>query len=214
MSSIKSSFAKTSFISIFRYICTVKRAKLIIICIWIFSFIYNSPWLYLATLKEEDSGLTCSFKLERHNWSYKVIYFGDLGMFYVIPMILNILIYGRITYTLSKSSIKGNSPSLKRIPSKRIVWMFMLQERFRRAGRHPPYCGRSLNHRPQRIFRERRKEVFHERQDAGYQDASHCRHYLCCLLVTVSSKLFKYNLFRRQFHVFSGNGDLEFICFN
>jgi len=103
-----------------RYICTVKRAKLIIICIWIFSFIYNSPWLYLATLKEEDSGLTCSFKLERHNWSYKVIYFGDLGMFYVIPMILNILIYGRITYTLSKSSIKGNSPSLKRVPKEPV----------------------------------------------------------------------------------------------
>ncbi|KAE9550592.1 hypothetical protein FO519_006198 [Halicephalobus sp. NKZ332] len=99
-----------------RYICTVKRAKLIIICIWIFSFIYNSPWLYLATLKEDNSEVSCSFKLERNNWSYKVIYFGDLGMFYVIPMILNILIYGRITYTLSKSTMKGNSPSIKPLP--------------------------------------------------------------------------------------------------
>ena len=35
-----------------QYICTVKRAKMIIAGIWLFSLIYNSPWLFLITLKD------------------------------------------------------------------------------------------------------------------------------------------------------------------
>uniref|UniRef100_A0A915CX01 Thyrotropin-releasing hormone receptor n=1 Tax=Ditylenchus dipsaci TaxID=166011 RepID=A0A915CX01_9BILA len=57
-----------------RYICTVKRAKLIIFFIWMFCILYNSPWLYLATLKEDTAhGQQCTFKLTRDNWTYKAI---------------------------------------------------------------------------------------------------------------------------------------------
>jgi thyrotropin-releasing hormone receptor len=95
-----------------RYICTVKRAKIIILFIWVFSIFYNSPWLYLATLTPLKNGETCTFKLERDNWAYKALYFTDLGMFYCVPMILNILIYGKITYTLSNSSMKSGKSSM------------------------------------------------------------------------------------------------------
>lgn len=99
---------------IFRYICTVKRAKIIILGIWVFSFFYNSPWLYLANLTPLKNGEICTFKLERDNWAYKLLYFTDLGMFYCVPMILNILIYGKITYTLSHNSMKSEKSSMQK----------------------------------------------------------------------------------------------------
>ncbi|KAH7730132.1 CRE-NMUR-4 protein [Aphelenchoides avenae] len=91
-----------------RYICTVKRAKLIICLIWLFGITYNSPWLYLATLKIDGHGESCSFKLARDNWTYKVMFLGDFAAFYLLPMILYVFIYGKITYTLTRSGIKGS----------------------------------------------------------------------------------------------------------
>uniref|UniRef100_A0A914CJV3 Thyrotropin-releasing hormone receptor n=1 Tax=Acrobeloides nanus TaxID=290746 RepID=A0A914CJV3_9BILA len=95
-----------------RYICTVKRAKVILLFIWAFGILYNSPWLYLATLKNDETGLSCGFKLERDNWTYKVMFFGDFATFYIIPMFLYITIYGKIIWTLSRGGINEHS-SLK-----------------------------------------------------------------------------------------------------
>ena len=50
----------------------MKRARFIILCIWTFSIIYNSPWLYLASLDKESGGSYCDFKMDRSNWTYKV----------------------------------------------------------------------------------------------------------------------------------------------
>uniref|UniRef100_A0A1I7YUD0 Thyrotropin-releasing hormone receptor n=1 Tax=Steinernema glaseri TaxID=37863 RepID=A0A1I7YUD0_9BILA len=89
-----------------RYICTVKRAKMIIAGIWSFCIMYNSPWLYLATVKEDEEGSMCGFKLERDNWTYKTIFFGDFFAFYVFPMFLYMIIYGKIAFTLKKNDIR------------------------------------------------------------------------------------------------------------
>uniref|UniRef100_A0A0N5BW54 Thyrotropin-releasing hormone receptor n=1 Tax=Strongyloides papillosus TaxID=174720 RepID=A0A0N5BW54_STREA len=89
-----------------RYICTVKRAKHIILGIWIFCVLYNSPWLYLASLRRDEYGIECNFSLARNNWTYKVMFLGDFFGFYVSPMILYFLIYGKIAYTLSKNRMK------------------------------------------------------------------------------------------------------------
>ncbi|CAD5205699.1 unnamed protein product [Bursaphelenchus okinawaensis] len=91
-----------------RYICTVSRAKLIITLIWIIGIAYNSPWLYLATVMTDSEGDYCSFKLERSNWTYKLIYVIDFLSCYLIPMILYILIYAKITYTLMKCTVNSN----------------------------------------------------------------------------------------------------------
>ncbi|VDK17313.1 unnamed protein product [Anisakis simplex] len=81
-----------------RYICTVTRAKTIISAIWLFCIIYNSPWLYLASLRIDNGEYSCSFKLERDHFTYKVMFLGDLLGFYVIPMLLYIVIYSKIAY--------------------------------------------------------------------------------------------------------------------
>lgn len=92
-----------------RYICTVKRAKHIILGIWIFCILYNSPWLYLASLRRDEYGIECNFSLARDNWTYKVMFLGDFFGFYVSPMILYFLIYGKIAYTLSQNRMKQSS---------------------------------------------------------------------------------------------------------
>ncbi|CAI4222488.1 unnamed protein product [Auanema sp. JU1783] len=89
-----------------RSICTVSRACLIIFCIWVFSIIYNSPWLYLASIAEDSEGTYCNFKLDRDNWTYKTMFLMDFAVFYMIPMLLNIIIYGRIAMTLSQCGDK------------------------------------------------------------------------------------------------------------
>ncbi|VDM39530.1 unnamed protein product [Toxocara canis] len=85
-----------------RYICTVKRAKAIISAIWLFCIIYNSPWLYLASLRIDNGEYSCSFKLERDHFTYKVMFVGDLVAFYVIPMLLYIVIYSKIACALNR----------------------------------------------------------------------------------------------------------------
>ncbi|KAI1729753.1 7 transmembrane receptor (rhodopsin family) domain-containing protein [Ditylenchus destructor] len=99
-----------------RYICTVKRAKIIIMFIWIFGILYNSPWLYLATLKEDEHGLSCAFTLTRDSWAYKVMFLGDFAAFYIIPMILYVFIYGKITYTLSRCGLKYSETTVLQNP--------------------------------------------------------------------------------------------------
>uniref|UniRef100_A0A0N5AH17 Thyrotropin-releasing hormone receptor n=1 Tax=Syphacia muris TaxID=451379 RepID=A0A0N5AH17_9BILA len=55
------------------YMCTVKRAKSIILGIWLFSIIYNSPWLYLVDLKLNHTEYICNFRLNRDHFAYKVV---------------------------------------------------------------------------------------------------------------------------------------------
>lgn len=98
-------FLTSKFLDHFRYICTVSRAKLIIVIIWVFSIIYNSPWLYLASVVEVENEWVCDFKLDRDFWAYKLMFFFDFTTFYVIPMILYVFIYTKITYTLMVCSL-------------------------------------------------------------------------------------------------------------
>lgn len=56
----------------YSYMCTVERAKAIILGIWLFSIIYNSPWLYLVDLKLNQTEYICNFRLNRDHFAYKV----------------------------------------------------------------------------------------------------------------------------------------------
>jgi hypothetical protein len=88
----------------------------IICCIWVFCVAYNSPWLYLATLKQGEESVECGFKLERDNWTYKashfkhnsgsqVMFLGDFAAFYLIPMFLYVIIYTKIALTLTSNEM-------------------------------------------------------------------------------------------------------------
>ena len=88
--------------------CTVKRAKRIILSLWAFSIAYNSPWLGLTTTikRQFSDGTTieaCTFKLQRS--SYLTIYMADLVIFYICPLIMTCILYGLIARILFRSTI-------------------------------------------------------------------------------------------------------------
>jgi len=54
-------------------VCTVKRAKKIIVGVWIFAFCYSAPWLGLTTTepiiyKGHQTVEMCTFKLSREEY--------------------------------------------------------------------------------------------------------------------------------------------------
>jgi thyrotropin-releasing hormone receptor len=89
--------------------CTVKRAKRIIVALWVFGLSYCAPWLGLTTtLRKSFRGVqieTCTFKLERD--SYLTYYMADLVIFYVVPLLLTCILYGLIARILVSSTISA-----------------------------------------------------------------------------------------------------------
>lgn len=90
--------------------CTVHRAKRIIICVWIFAAIYCSPWLFLTKVEplyyKGFSNLeTCYFKLDRKSNYYLAYFFTDLMMFYVFPLLLSCVLYGLIARVLFSNKL-------------------------------------------------------------------------------------------------------------
>ncbi|XP_013773152.2 LOW QUALITY PROTEIN: thyrotropin-releasing hormone receptor-like [Limulus polyphemus] len=97
-------------------VCTVNRAKKIIIGVWVVACIYCSPWLFLTKTvpifyKGQENMETCTFALSREH--YLGYFFADLVLFYIFPLLLSCVLYGliaRILFTndLSKSFGKRN----------------------------------------------------------------------------------------------------------
>lgn len=90
-------------------ICTVGRAKRIILVLWVFGISYCGPWLGLATTVTQD--LTdgsvierCTFTLPRNH--YLVYYLADLIIFYVVPLFTACILYGLIGVALYASTIR------------------------------------------------------------------------------------------------------------
>ncbi|XP_041376736.1 thyrotropin-releasing hormone receptor-like [Gigantopelta aegis] len=113
-------------------ICTLSRAKRIIIVLWIFTTMYCCPWLGLTEIRVDRQVLKnvhkCVFRLKRH--SYLVYYMTDLIIFYVIPLILAAVLYcliARILFINSRISHKfKNNANSKRIHKSRIQVVRML----------------------------------------------------------------------------------------
>jgi len=97
-----------------QFLCTLSRAKRIIVCVWVFTSLYCVVWFYLSDLQElaYDHGVTvvtCGYKVPRR--FYMPIYFLDFGIFFVVPLLLSTVLYGliaRILFTnpLPSSSVK------------------------------------------------------------------------------------------------------------
>jgi thyrotropin-releasing hormone receptor len=93
--------------------CTVNRAKRIILAVWVFSVIYCAPWLTLTKLipipyRGFEDVQKCSFKLSRQEYVY--YYFVDLLAFYVLPLLLSVVLYGliaRILFASHSVSVKS-----------------------------------------------------------------------------------------------------------
>ncbi|XP_037529152.1 thyrotropin-releasing hormone receptor [Rhipicephalus sanguineus] len=92
--------------------CTVKRAKKIILGVWLFACSYCSPWLALTTTtavyyKGHDNIETCTFALSRHH--YRSYFFADIILFYVVPLLLSCVLYGLMARVLFQSNFNSKA---------------------------------------------------------------------------------------------------------
>ena len=86
-------------------ICSVNRAKRIMIVLWITSITYCSPWIGLTYIIKTMSGGkvidVCYFRLKRNQ--YLAYYMIDLVLLYVIPLVMAAAMYTCIARTLFKA---------------------------------------------------------------------------------------------------------------
>ncbi|KAM9854733.1 thyrotropin releasing hormone receptor 2 [Aulostomus maculatus] len=89
-------------------VCTVSRAKRIIAGVWIFTCVYCILWFFLVDIQESQDGHKhCGYKVKRE--LYLPIYLIDFAIFYVIPLLLAIVLYGLIARILYLSPLPSHS---------------------------------------------------------------------------------------------------------
>ncbi|XP_034467918.1 thyrotropin-releasing hormone receptor [Hippoglossus hippoglossus] len=85
-----------------QFLCTLSRAKRIILLVWALTSVYCVMWLFLSDTKElvYDNAvlLSCAYKVSRSH--YLPIYFTDFAVFYVLPLMLATVLYGLIARIL------------------------------------------------------------------------------------------------------------------
>ncbi|XP_077576938.1 thyrotropin-releasing hormone receptor-like [Stigmatopora nigra] len=85
-----------------QFLCTLSRAKKIILLVWALTSIYCIMWLFLSdtqTLVYDNAVLvSCAYKVSRSQ--YLPIYFIDFAFFYVLPLMLATVLYGLIARIL------------------------------------------------------------------------------------------------------------------
>ncbi|KAM7003469.1 thyrotropin releasing hormone receptor 2 [Tautogolabrus adspersus] len=88
-------------------VCTVSRAKRIIAGVWIFTCIYCMLWFFLVDIQvSQDGHVQCGYKVKRE--LYLPIYLIDFAIFYVIPLLLAIVLYGLIARILYLSPLPNH----------------------------------------------------------------------------------------------------------
>ncbi|XP_066272202.1 thyrotropin-releasing hormone receptor-like [Branchiostoma lanceolatum] len=85
--------------------CTVSRAKKIIAGVWVLTLAYDSMWFFLMGTEHMvypngTEVLRCNYNMERSK--YLTVYFLDLSLFYLLPLIVAAVLYiriGRVLYS-------------------------------------------------------------------------------------------------------------------
>ncbi|KAM6994283.1 thyrotropin-releasing hormone receptor [Tautogolabrus adspersus] len=85
-----------------QFLCTLTRAKRIIMLVWTLTSVYCVMWLFLSDTKnlvyDNVVLLSCAYKVSRNH--YLPIYFTDFAVFYVLPLMLATVLYGLIARIL------------------------------------------------------------------------------------------------------------------
>ena len=85
-----------------QFLCTLSRAKKIIIVVWALTSVYCVMWFFLSDTKklvyDNVVLVTCAYKVSRNY--YLPIYFTDFAVFYVLPLMLATILYGLIAKIL------------------------------------------------------------------------------------------------------------------
>uniref|UniRef100_G3NDE9 Thyrotropin-releasing hormone receptor n=1 Tax=Gasterosteus aculeatus aculeatus TaxID=481459 RepID=G3NDE9_GASAC len=94
-------------------VCTVSRARRIISVVWICTCVYCMLWFFLVDIQvSQDGHVQCGYKVKRE--LYLPIYLIDFSIFYVIPLLLAIVLYGLIAQVLYLRYVNlGTGPSHK-----------------------------------------------------------------------------------------------------
>ncbi|XP_037639440.1 thyrotropin-releasing hormone receptor [Sebastes umbrosus] len=103
-----------------QFLCTLSRAKKIIMLVWALTSVYCVMWLFLSDTKklvyDNVARLSCAYKVSRSY--YLPIYFTDFAVFYVLPLMLATVLYGLIARILFlnplPSDLKSSSSSTKK----------------------------------------------------------------------------------------------------
>lgn len=90
-------------------LCTVRRAKRIILYVWLFATAYCGPWLFLTKVEPlyyigiEAEYVTCKFALNREH--YKGYFLTDMVLFYILPLLMSCVLYALIARILYQNNI-------------------------------------------------------------------------------------------------------------
>ncbi|XP_070763197.1 thyrotropin releasing hormone receptor 2 [Enoplosus armatus] len=88
-------------------VCTVSRAKRIIAGVWVFTCVYCMLWFFLVDIQvSQDGHVQCGYKVKRE--LYLPVYLIDFAIFYVIPLLLAIVLYGLIARILYLSPLSNH----------------------------------------------------------------------------------------------------------
>ncbi|XP_041953890.1 thyrotropin-releasing hormone receptor-like [Alosa sapidissima] len=91
-------------------ICTVARAKRIIAAVWLLTALYCTMWFFLVDVQETRYAdgvlVTCGYRVSRN--LYTPIYFLDLTLFYLMPLLVALVLYGLIARILFMSPLPAS----------------------------------------------------------------------------------------------------------
>ncbi|NP_001108160.1 thyrotropin-releasing hormone receptor b [Danio rerio] len=98
-----------------QFLCTLSRAKKIIIGVWVFTSLYCVMWFYLSDVQQvlykDATIITCAYKVSRN--LYLPIYFFDFGIFFVLPLTLATVLYGLIARILFLNPLPSDTKEEK-----------------------------------------------------------------------------------------------------
>ncbi|XP_034560139.1 thyrotropin-releasing hormone receptor b [Notolabrus celidotus] len=99
-----------------QFLCTLSRAKKIIVFVWAFTSLYCVMWFYLSDIQElvydNITIITCGYRVSRK--FYLPIYFFDFGVFFVLPLLLSAVLYGLIARILFLNPLPSDPKEKKK----------------------------------------------------------------------------------------------------
>lgn len=99
-----------------QFLCTLSRAKKIILLVWLFTSLYCVMWFYLSDIQElvydNITIIICGYRIPRR--FYLPIYFFDFGVFFVLPLLLSAILYGLIARILFMNPLPSDPAKKKK----------------------------------------------------------------------------------------------------
>lgn len=99
-----------------QFLCTLSRAKKIILFVWAFTSLYCVMWFYLSDIQklvyDNITIITCGYRVPRK--FYLPIYFFDFGVFFVLPLLLSAVMYGLIARILFLNPLPSDPKDKKK----------------------------------------------------------------------------------------------------